>query len=121
FASGQISHRIFPGRDDYLRLKYDFLTYEDQVKLYFSPDAYHQIRPMLDVSHPLSDWLWLTMRVETPYVKQVRSGWGYSALIGPDIRIGDTVFWGPHNMYTPLPTNAPFSGNVIVVHIAANF
>ena len=76
-----------------VKLEYEWLDFDEQKSDYSSPRNYGRIRPVLELSPKITDWLKLELHGELDYVTDTRQ-WGTGLTVGPRITIGDRFEFG---------------------------
>ena len=70
------------------RLEYEWLDFDEQKSGYSSPGNYALLRPVLEFTPRITDWLKIEFHGEFPYVFG-ESEWGHGIITGPRFTFGD--------------------------------
>jgi Flp pilus assembly protein TadD len=107
----QISYRLFgaPNRSaTYVRIEYDYLSYDDRRTNYWTPETRHVASPVLDVSIPLGKGIRIAAVGKLPYVFDAEE-FGWQAEGGPIIDIGSRVQLKASVIYASIPEDDDLS------------
>lgn len=104
-----------------VKLEYEWLDFDDKKPAYSSPQNYGRIRPVLEFSPKITDWLKLELHGELDYVTDTRQ-WGTGLTAGPRITIGDRFEIGLSYMNYKIPGGqTTWSGEGFKVEAAGRF
>jgi len=104
-----------------VRLEYEWLDYEHQTPLYSSPQDYGRLRPVIELSPKITDWLKIELHGELSYVFDEQQ-WGYGFTAGLRVNKGDAFELGACYMQYEIPGGQTiWSGNGFKVDCVARF
>lgn len=121
FLSGQLSCELCEACGLIARFRTEYLTYEDQTSVYFSPTAFRVYRPMVEVLPRVCDWLLLDLKADVPYVQEETTGWGYSYLVGAILEVTEHCTIRGSYAKSSVPTALPFSGDVLLLQASLQY
>jgi len=98
----QLSYRLTPRPESYIRLEYELLRFAEQRANYWTPADWQLLRPKLDIRHAFTEWLSAEATVGTPYVFE-RSQMGVQLIVGPQIELNGRLRGGATYTYCSIP------------------
>jgi tetratricopeptide (TPR) repeat protein len=101
----QLSYRLFGVPDKYasfVRVEYDYLSYEEFRTDYWTPSARHVVSPILDICIPFSRHFQINATGKAPYVFDA-SKFGWQVEGGPTIDIANRVQLKGSAIYASIP------------------
>lgn len=90
WALGSVGYTVAPKWNTAVKLEYEWLDFTRRSNGYSSPSNYALLRPVLEMSPRITDWLTLQIRGEVPFVFDEGS-WGYGVTIGPRFNIAEAA------------------------------
>jgi tetratricopeptide (TPR) repeat protein len=104
-----------------VRLEYEWLDFEDRTSAYSSPQSYARVRPVLEFTPRITDWLKLEFHGELSYVFDEHE-WGTGFTVGPRFTAGDRFDLGASYMKYEIPGGqTTWSGQGFKVDLSARF
>jgi len=103
------------------RVEYEWLDYDHHTSAYSSPHDYARLRPVLELSPRLTDWLKVELHGELSYVFDEQQ-WGYGFTTGLRANKGDSLELGASYMKYEIPGGQTiWSGSGFKVDCVARF
>jgi tetratricopeptide (TPR) repeat protein len=101
-AKPRLSYRLFDKPKTFVRVQYDYLSYSRTNANYWTPNNYHTVGPVLDISIPICKGFHLDGDGKAPYVFD-QSKFGYQAEGGPVIDLSHHVQAKASYYYSKIP------------------
>ena len=120
-AISSLAYRFYSPIEITLKAEYEWLDFDRRRPEYSSPDNYTLLRPVLEVTPRLTDWLKIHVRGELPYVFD-EEDWGTGLTVGPRINRGDWLDIGVSYLNFQIPGGqTTWSGEGFKVDVAVKF
>ncbi len=121
FALASVSYLVSEKFSTTAKLEYEWLDFDRHEAAYSSPENYTLLRPAIEASPRLTDWLRLQFRGELIYVFDEKS-WGTGLAVGPRFNVSDRCEFGFQYLRYEIPgfqTN--YSGEGFKIDLSCRF